>query len=144
MAVHLRLLAKDHGPLRELVASWSTSSNRNRHEEAKNLAENKGMPPALEVGSRSPSLQSALQLVGKLKALVRQNAGTARKLVHITDQMTGRHYLVDTGTSFSWVPHQSKGPTEGPSLISPSGAPIKCWGETTFQLPFSDRTFRWS
>ena len=62
-------------------------------------------------------------------------------LVHITDQLTGRRYLVDTRASFSLVPQQSRAPTIAPRLVGPNGAAINCWGETTLQLRFSTAPF---
>ena len=73
----------------------------------------------------------------------RLNTIAAGMLVHITDQLTGRRYLVDTGASFSLVPHQSRAHTCGPHLVGPNGAAINCGGETTLQLHFSNRTFQW-
>jgi len=84
-----------------------------------------------------------MHLDGKLTTPARLNAVAAGMLVHITDQLTGRRYLVDTGASFSLVPHQSRAPTCGPRLVGPNGAAINCWGETTLQLRFSNRTFQW-
>jgi hypothetical protein len=84
-----------------------------------------------------------MQLNGKLTTPAQLNTIAAGMLVHITDQLTGRRYLVDTGASFSLVPHQSRAPTCEPRLVGPNGAAINCWGETTLQLRFSNRTFQW-
>ena len=51
-----------------------------------------------------------LQKVGKLVNPARLNAVAAGMLVHITDQLTDGRYLVDTGASFSLVPHKSSAP----------------------------------
>ena len=69
----------------------------------------------------------------------------ARMLVHITDQLTDRRYLVDMGASFSCVPFESAAPppTKEPHLTNPNGSSIKCWGEGWRQLQFSSRTFQW-
>ena len=50
---------------------------------------------------------------------------------------------MDTGASFSLVPHSSKDPPSGPKLVGPAGGDIKCWGKSTIQLRFSGRTFQW-
>jgi hypothetical protein len=65
-------------------------------------------------------------------------------LVHITDQLTDGRYLVDTGASFSLVPHRStKPPAREPRLTGPNGLPIRCWGEERRRLQFGGRTFQW-
>ena len=86
-----------------------------------------------------------LPKVGKLVTPARLNAVAAGMLVHITDQLTDGRYLVDTGASFSLVPHKSSAPpaTE-PRLTGPNGSHIRCWGEERRQLRFSGRTFQWS
>ena len=88
-------------------------------------------------------MHSPLQLVGKLAPPARINAAAAGQLVYLVDQLTGRRFLVDTGASFSLLPHQSKAPPSGPQLTGPAGAPIKCWGETPLQLRFANRPFQW-
>jgi hypothetical protein len=66
-------------------------------------------------------------------------------LVHIKDQLTDWRYLVDTGASFSLVPHRStKTPAKEPRLTGPNGLPIRCWGEEKRRLQFDGRTFEWS
>ena len=65
-------------------------------------------------------------------------------LVHITDQLTDRRYLVDTGASYCLMPHQSsKPPAKEPRLIGPNGSRIRCWGEERRRLRFGGRTFEW-
>ena len=51
---------------------------------------------------------------------------------------------MDTGASFSLLPHHSAAPPSGPQLTGPAGAAIKCWGETPVPLNFSGRSFRWT
>jgi len=63
-------------------------------------------------------------------------------LVLITDQLTDWCYLVDTGASFSLVPHRSGDtPAKEPRLIGPKGLPIWCWEEERRRLRFGGRTF---
>jgi len=45
-----------------------------------------------------------LSKFGKLVTLAQLNTVATMMLVHITDQLTDRRYLVDTGASFSLVP----------------------------------------
>ena len=76
---------------------------------------------------------------------MRLNAIAAGILVHITDQLTDRRYLVDTSASFSLVPDHSKDPPASePHLTSPNGHQIRCWGEERRWLCFSGRPFKWS
>jgi hypothetical protein len=65
-------------------------------------------------------------------------------LVHIVDQLTGRRFLVDTGASYSIVPHQSSSPPFGPSLTGPSGKGIPCWGEQRMEMSFHGRRLVWT
>ena len=66
-------------------------------------------------------------------------------LVHVQCQLTGRRYLVDTGATFSLIPHKSSEPqARHPRLIGPGGQPIRCWGKERLQLQFSGRLFMWT
>ena len=65
-------------------------------------------------------MHSPLQLVGKLAPPARINAA-AGQLVYLVDQLTGRHFLVDTGASFSLLPHQSRALLTGPQLTGVLG-----------------------
>jgi len=63
-------------------------------------------------------------------------------LVHVECQLTARRYLVDTGASFSLVPHKSADPpARQPRLTGPNGPPIKCWGEEKRRLRIGGRQF---
>jgi hypothetical protein len=82
---------------------------------------------------------------GKLDVPARLNAVAAGMLVHVQCQLTGRRYLVDTGATFSLIPHKSSEPqARHPRLIGPGGQPIRCWGEERLQLQFSGRLFMWT
>jgi hypothetical protein len=90
-------------------------------------------------------VQAALQLAGKLAVPARLNAVAAGMLVHVQCQLTGRRFLVDTGATFSLIPHSSTLPqARQPLLIGPSGKPIRCWGEERLQLPIGGRLFAWT
>jgi hypothetical protein len=84
-----------------------------------------------------------LQLAGKLVRPGRLNAVAPGLLVHVTDQITGRRFLVDTGAAVSIIPHSSTLPAGGQRLTGPSGLPIQCWGEVKLQVRFSGRLFTW-
>ncbi len=65
-------------------------------------------------------------------------------LVYISDQLTGRRFLVDTGAAFSILPHHSSDPATGQGLIRPSGSPIRCWGDSAVKLKLASQHFTWS
>ena len=83
------------------------------------------------------------QLVGKLGGPGRLNAVAAGQLIHMLDQVSNRRFLVDTGASYSILPHVSSLPASGPKLYGPAGQPIPCWGERLVQLRFQDLDFSW-
>jgi hypothetical protein len=88
---------------------------------------------------------TALRQGGKLDVPARLNDVVAGMLVRVQCQLTGRRYVVDTGATFSLIPHKSSEPqARHPRLIGPSGQPIRCWGEERLQLQFSGRLFIWT
>jgi cleavage and polyadenylation specificity factor subunit 1 len=50
----------------------------------------------------------------------------------VTDSLSNRHYLVNTGSAFSIMPWQSSSPLLGPGLWGADGCRIPCWGEQLF------------
>jgi hypothetical protein len=84
-------------------------------------------------------LRAALQLAGKRRCWGQLNAVVPGELLHLTDSLTGRRFLVDTGASFSIFTHHSADPGSGPALRSPSGEAIPCWGEKKLAVEFSGR-----
>jgi hypothetical protein len=85
------------------------------------------LPLPLDEWREGPEVRSPLQL-GKLIRRGRLNAVAPSALLHITDRATQRKFLVDTGATFSILPHHSTATPSGPSLIGPDGTKIKCWG----------------
>ena len=83
-------------------------------------------------------------VVGKRRCRGQLNAVVPGELLHLTDGLTGRRFLVDTGASFSIFPHHSADPGSGPALRSPSGEAIPCWGEKKLAVEFSGRRFEWT
>ncbi len=57
---------------------------------------------------------------------------------------TGRHFLIDTGASYSIFPYRSTLPPSGLLLTGASGQRIPCWGERAVQLDFRGRRFEWT
>jgi hypothetical protein len=83
----------------------------------------------------------ALQLAGKLKCPGRLTAVAAGLLIYVSDELSSRRFLVDTGAAFSILPYSSASPPSGPRLTGPSGTPIRCWGETAVDLQLSGQPF---
>jgi hypothetical protein len=83
-------------------------------------------------------------VAGKLDVPGRLNAVAAGSLVYVTDQASSRRFLIDTGASFSILPHQSLAVPSGPNLSGPDGQPIACWGDMTLHLVFSGQQFKWT
>jgi hypothetical protein len=81
---------------------------------------------------------------GKLKGQEHVNAVVPGHLLHLTDDISHRRYLVNTGVAYSLFPHSSSAGATGPSLCGPSGSPIHCWGEKRIQLSFRGQRFSWN
>jgi hypothetical protein len=86
----------------------------------------------------------AMCLAGKLVGPARLNPVAAGQLAHMLDQASGRHFLVDTGSSFSILPFSSSSPATGPSLTGPAGEAIPCWGEAPLSVNFDGELFQWT
>jgi hypothetical protein len=65
-------------------------------------------------------------------------------LVHIVDHITGRHFLIDIGASYSIFPHKSSSCPRGSRLTGLGGQLIWCWGEKAMKLLFHGRHFQWT
>ena len=64
-------------------------------------------------------------------------------LVCVLEELSKQQFLVDTGSSFTIIPHHSPAAPSGPKLRSASGQPIPCWGVQRRRLCFGGRTFLW-
>jgi hypothetical protein len=71
------------------------------------------------------------------------NAVVPGQLLHLTDKLSARQFLVDTGASYSIFPHTSSDPATGPLLKGPGGQSIACWGEKQVEVVFSGCRFQW-
>jgi transposase InsO family protein len=81
---------------------------------------------------------------GKLGRPARLNAAAAGQLLYLTDQQTSRRFLVDSGTSVSLLPHKSRSPGSGSTLIGPDGAAIRSWGRREVNLSFGSQSVKWT
>jgi hypothetical protein len=71
-------------------------------------------------------VQGSLYLVGKLGGPGWLNTVASGQLIHMLDQISNRRFLVDTGASYSILPHHSSLPASGQKLYGPAGQPIPC------------------
>ena len=99
---------------------------------------------SLVVGQRGSQLRLPLQLAGKLGVRGLINVVAPGQLVYITDQLTNRCFLVDTGAAFSILPHHSSVTPPGPALAGPNGCPIASWGDKPVQLVLDGQQFQWT
>jgi hypothetical protein len=84
-------------------------------------------------------VRGALRLAGKLASrgvinAVRPGSSSTVAgswLFFIMDQSSHQRFLVDTGSSFSILPHRSSAPATGTALWSANNTRIRCWGQKT-------------
>ncbi len=65
------------------------------------------------------------------------------RLFYVTDSVSGRHYLVDTGSASSIMPWESTAFPSGPTLTAADGRHIPCWGERSFAVTIASVARRW-
>ena len=61
----------------------------------------------------------------------------------LVDKATQQRFLVDTGSSYSILPHRSQEPTSGPCLCTADCSPIACWGDRKLHVAAGGRRFMW-
>jgi hypothetical protein len=85
-------------------------------------------------------------VAGKRPSRGQLNAVVPGKLLSITDIKSGRRYLVDTGASFSCLPHDCRRPAAGerPNLTAAGGKNILCFGEQPDIVALAGRDFKWT
>jgi hypothetical protein len=65
------------------------------------------------------------------------------RLFYITDSVSNRRYLVDTGLAFSIMPWESTDTPSGPSLTAADGRHIPCWGERSCTITIAGVARHW-
>jgi hypothetical protein len=65
------------------------------------------------------------------------------KLFYITDSISKKDFLVDTGSTFSILPHRSTSPQSGPRLTAANGCRISCWGNRRAALVLDGAHYTW-
>ena len=91
--------------------------------------------------------QENLLLVGKLdgrEAVAAVSCGPKGRLALLVDESSQQRFLVDTGSSYSILPHKSKQPTSGPRLCTADRSPIACWGDRRLHVAAGGRRFTWT
>ena len=82
---------------------------------------------------------SWLALQGCPRPLTAQLAGG--HLILLWDSISSRDFLVDSGSSYSLLPHQSLAPPSGPILRTANGAPLPTWGIRNSSVRFGTHVF---
>ena len=91
--------------------------------------------------------QEDLLLVGKLdgrEAVAAVSCGPKGRLALLVDESSQQRFRVDTGSSYSILPHKSKQPTSGPRLCTADRSPIACWGDRRLHVAAGGRRFTWT
>ncbi len=82
-------------------------------------------------------------MAGKLGCRGVISAVRPGRLFYVTDSVSGRRYIVDTGSAFSIMPWESTAIPSGPSLTAADGRHIPCWGERPFAVTIAGVARRW-
>jgi hypothetical protein len=82
---------------------------------------------------------------GGINAVHCPGAHTANggRLFFAADSISGKRFLVDTGASFSIVPHRSSSRPSGPALRTANNMRIWCWGLRTAEVNIGGTVFSW-
>jgi hypothetical protein len=65
------------------------------------------------------------------------------KLFYITDSVSQKNFLVDTGSTFSILPFRSSSPQSGPRLTAANGRRIACWGHRRAAVVLDGAPYTW-
>ena len=79
---------------------------------------------------------------GHLPPLGAQLAGG--HLILLRDSISSQDFLVDSGSSYSLLPHQSSAPPSGPLLHTADGTPLPTWGIRETSVRFGSHPFLFS
>ena len=72
------------------------------------------------------------------------SSGQPGTLGFIRDSSNKKLFLVDTGSVFSIIPHQSSAPANGPRIVAADRTPIACWGRQQHTIRAGGREFKWT
>jgi hypothetical protein len=100
----------------------------------------------LVVRRSGPWLQATVGLAGKRHRQGQLSTVAPGPLLRITDDKTKRRFLVDTGVSFSVLPHS--GPlisaASMPNLRAANRTAIQSLGERELEVSFAGQSFKWT
>jgi len=65
-------------------------------------------------------------------------------LFHLVDELSGKWFLVDTGTAHSMLPHTSSQQPHSLRLIATNNQSIPTWGEKRVNLSFNKQHFSYT
>ena len=65
-------------------------------------------------------------------------------LTYLVDAVNSKRYLVDSGSSYSILPHNSSIEPTGPHLMTAAGTSLPCWGRNTCTVQTKGREFTWT
>ena len=87
-----------------------------------------------------------LHVVGKRarRGVVASTTSTGQPgdLGMLVDHVSGRKFLVDTGSVYSILPHQSIEPAMGPAIMTADRTPISCWGQQEMTITTAGHSFK--
>ena len=72
------------------------------------------------------------------------SCGPKGQLALLVDEASQQRFLVDTGSSYSILPHKSQQPHSGPRLCTADRSPIPCWGGRKVHVAAGGRRFSWT
>ena len=72
------------------------------------------------------------------------SSGLKGRLALLVDEASQQWFLVDTGSSYSILPHMSQQPTSGPRLCTADRLPTACWGGCKVHVTAGGRRFSWT
>ncbi len=89
-------------------------------------------------------LRGRVPVAGKLGCRDVVSAVRPGRLFYITDSVSSRRYLLDTGSAFSIMPWESSDTPCGSNLTAADGRRIPCWGERPFTITIGGVPRQWS
>jgi hypothetical protein len=96
-------------------------------------------------------VRGTLRLAGKLTGrgvvnAVRPGASSVNggRLFFAADAISGKKFLVATGSSYSILPHRSSAPQSGPSLRAANNRRIRCWGYRSAAVAVNGWRYEWN
>ena len=72
------------------------------------------------------------------------SCGPKGQLALLVDEASQQRFLVDSGSSYSKLPHKSQQPHSGPCLCTADHSPIPCWGGCKVHVTAGGRRFLWT